>query len=307
MINKKRIIFLGTPNIAAYYLTKLLDHDFNIIAVYTKPPKKQGRGMIFKKTPVQLIAEDNNIKVFLPTNLSEDKEINNLKKLNADLAIVIGYGILIPKKTLKDLSFDFINIHFSLLPRWRGASPVEHAILNGDTKTGVSIFKIEERLDSGPVLCSENISITESISKSELQKKLSNIGIKLLIENLPKYFLDQINLIYQNEKNITYAKKITSSYAKINFFKNAKEIYNHVRAFNPKPGAWLVVNNERIKILECKVTDKKGQVSEIISEKFLIGCLDKSIQPTLIQREGKKPMVIEEFLRGFDLKIGQKI
>ncbi len=307
MINKKRIIFLGTPNIAANYLKNLLDHDFNIIAVYTKPPKKQDRGMILKKTPVQLIAEDNNIQVFLPTNLSEDKEINNLKKLNADLAIVIGYGILIPKKTLKDLSFDFINIHFSLLPRWRGASPVEHAILNGDTKTGVSIFKIEEKLDSGPVLCSENISITESISKSELQKKLNNIGIKLLIENLPKYFLNQINLIYQNEKNITYAKKITTSYAKINFFKNAQEIYNHVRAFNPKPGAWLVINNERIKILECKMNDKKGKVSAIISEKFLIGCLDKSIQPTLIQREGKKPMAIEEFLRGFSLKIGQKI
>ena len=176
MTNKK-IIFMGTPEISTKYLEILIKNNFNIIAVYTQPPRKSGRGMKVTFSPIHKMALTNNIQVICPENFKSDKDISTFSKLKADIVIVMGYGLLLPQKILDLPKFGCINIHVSLLPRWRGASPIEHALINGDSKTGVSIFKLEEKLDSGVILCTQEIVIDHNINKEELTSKLNIIGI----------------------------------------------------------------------------------------------------------------------------------
>ena len=219
----------------------------------------------------------------------------------------MGYGILLPQDFLVKPSFGCINIHLSLLPKWRGASPVEYSLLNGEKETGVTIFKLTKKLDAGPILTSQKSIVHELMTKINLQTELNDIGIKLLIKSLPKFFLGTIQPVPQDDNLATYAPKIKSFDTKIDFDTNAIEIFNKVRAFSPKPGAWFVLNNERIKILSCLVKSMKGKKSTILTKDFLLGCKDYSIKPILIQREGKKCMNIEDFLKGFSFKIGDKI
>ena len=298
---------MGSPQVASEYLQIILGNNLNVVGVYTQPPRPKGRGMNIQNSPVHNEALKQKIPVFHPENFKDNENIESFIELNPDLVIVMAYGILLSNKILNLPRFGCINIHVSLLPRWRGAAPVEHALLNGEKKTGVTIFKLVDKLDAGPIISQVSILIDESLDKNELFNKLNNIGKELIINILPNYFDNKIILKDQNEQDATYASKINSKITQINFNENVKNVFNKIRAFSPKPGAWFLFNNERIKIISCKKTIEKSIPSKIINEHFHIGCNDGIIVPIVIQREGKKPMEIKEFLRGFTFSVGQTI
>ncbi|MDC0057297.1 methionyl-tRNA formyltransferase [Alphaproteobacteria bacterium] len=306
-MRQERIIFMGTPEISKVYLQSLIEYKYNIIAAYTQPPRKKGRGLQIQKSPVHKLSLKHNIPVYYPNNFASLDTIDEFKKLNSDIAIVMGYGILLPKGIIEAPIHGSINIHVSLLPRWRGAAPIEHALLNGDKVTGVSIFQLKEKLDAGPIIAKQKIDIDANICKEDLTIQLNTMGTSLLNKILPDFFDKKIILQKQNENKATYAKKITSKHRKINFNNDVKIIYNQIRSFAPKPSAWFVLNNERINIIKCSIKICDAEVSTIMNDQFHIGCRNGKIIPQIIQRQGKKPMEISEFLKGFTFKIGQKI
>ena len=302
-----RIIFMGSPKIASEYLQILVQNNLNVIGVYTQPPSPKGRGMTIQNSPVHDEALKQDIPVYHPKNFNNNKNLEIFKNLNPDLVIVMAYGILLPNRILNYPKFGCINIHVSLLPRWRGAAPVEHALLNGDKETGVTIFKLVNKLDAGPIISQASISIDENFNKEKLFNKLNDMGKQLIINTLPDYFANNISLQEQSIEKATYASKITSNITKINFYENVTNVFNQVQAFSPKPGAWFLFQNERIKIISCKKSFNDSKPSSIINESFHIGCKNGTIVPLIIQREGKKSMGIKDFLRGFQFSVGQKI
>ena len=303
----QRIVFMGTPDLAVPYLKSLLDNNYNVVGVYTQPPRPKDRGMEIKSSPIQAIAEINKIPFFTPSSLNNKEEIKRFENLGSDLVVVMGYGIFLPKGFLEKPIFGCINVHLSLLPKWRGASPVEHSLLTGENETGVTIFKLTNKLDSGPIITSKKCQIDYSMTKIQLQEKLNSTGNKLLIETLPHYLSGKLEIKLQDSSKATYASKISSSDTKINFFSSSLDVYNKIRAFSPKPGAWFILKNERIKILTCSIESKKGESSAILSKDLIIGCNDQSIKPLIVQREGKKSMRIEDFIKGFSFHVGEKV
>ena len=306
-MRQERIVFMGTPEISKVYLQSLIDHQYNIIATYTQPPRKQGRGMQVQKSPVHPLSLEHNIPVYHPENFASLESIDELKKLKPDLVVVMGYGLLFPKSILQIPLHGCINIHISLLPRWRGAAPIEHAILNGDEKTGVSIFLLEEKLDAGPIIATQEIKINNDSNKESLTSELNILGSVLLINTLPDLLGNKISAQKQDETYATYAKKITPELRKINFNKEVNTVYNQIRAFAPKPSAWFIVNNKRFNIIKCLMKICEAEASTIMNSQFHIGCKNGIIIPEIIQREGKKLMKIEEFLKGFSFDIDQKV
>ena len=300
-MKNKKIIFMGTPKIAAEYLNSLIKNNIKIDAVFTQSPKKQLRGMKLTKSSVHILANENKIEVHHPENF-DNETIIKLKKMKPDLIIVMAYGKILPKSLLELPKYGCINIHVSILPRWRGAAPIEHALMSGDKETGISIIKLIEKLDAGPIIAQEKLNISSNFNKLQLSNKLTEIGTKLLINTIPFLFLNNIKFREQDESLATYANKITSEIRKINFNNSSDKIINHIRAHAPKPGAWFTLNNERIKLIEAKKGSAKGKTSTILNDKFEIACDDGSIEPLILQREGKNIVTKEEFLRGFQLK-----
>ena len=306
-MRQERIVFMGTSNISKIYLQSLIDHKYNIIAIYTQPPRKQGRGMQIQNSPVHSLALENNIPVYRPKHFSSLDTINEFKELNSDIVVVMGYGILLPKSIFNIPFHGSINIHLSLLPRWRGATPIEHAILNEDHVTGVSIFQLEEKLDAGPIIATQEINVDKNISKENLTIQLNTVGTSLLIKILPDLLDKKIKFQKQDNNKVTYAKKFTTKHRKINFNNEVNTVYNQIRAFAPKPSAWFVFNNERINIIKCSMQICDSEISTINNDQFHIGCRNGKIIPQIIQRQGKKPMEIGEFLKGFVFNVGEKI
>lgn len=302
----KKIIFMGTPSTAKNYLKYLIESNIKISAVFTQPPKKQSRGMKIIKSPVHILANEKNIDVFHPEDFNENI-INQLKNIKPDLIIVMAYGKKLPKSVLDLPSNSCINVHVSILPRWRGAAPIEHALMKGDKETGITIIKLIEKLDAGPIIAQKKINIPKNYNKFELSNFLTTIGTKLLVDTIPKLFSNQIELKNQDEKGITYATKITSEIRKIDFNNSTNNIINHIRAHAPNPGAWFYLNKERIKIIDAKPGVSKGEKSTILNKNFEIACQDGSIEPLILQREGKKPISKDEFLRGFKFNLNYKI
>ena len=305
-MKEKKIIFMGTPIISSSYLQSLLNNKFNVVSVFTQPPRKKDRGMKLSFSPTYNLANKFNIKVHYPDKL-DNKTFEIMKSYNPDLIIVMAYGLIIPSNILDLPKFGCINIHVSLLPRWRGASPIEHTLLSGDNETGISIIKIINKLDAGPILVQKKIQVEEKMNKEELTNNLVTVGTKLLIDFLPDLFDRKVVEQNQNEKQVTYASKINSTMTKINFNSTSTKVFNQIRAYSPNPGAWFSYKNERIKILSASITDTKSKPDIIASEKFELGCLDKCILPTYIQREGKKVMTIEDFIRGLSFTVGDHI
>lgn len=306
-MNDKKIIFMGTPSISALYLDSLIKNKYNIIAVYSQAPKKKGRGLKLIESEVQSLAKLNNIDTFTPSNFFDIEDKINLEKLKPDLIIIMAYGLKLPKFVLNLPRLGCFNIHVSLLPRWRGAAPIEHALLNGDNKTGVSIFKLVEEMDAGPIIVKKSIKIDETINKDELIKKLNIIGLELLNSILPDIFNHKLHYKAQAQKDVSYAPKITTNLRKIDFTNSIEQIDNKIRAFSSHPSAWFFYKKERIKIIEAEFIKGDWEPSKIINEFFHIGCKNGKMCPKVIQREGKKSMKLQDFLRGFDFKIGSKI
>ena len=305
-MSDRKIIFMGTPDLAAQHLQQLIDNSLNIVGVFTQPPRKKNRGMHIEESPVHQIAKKNNLEIFYPSSI-DFSTMEKIKGFEPDIIIVVAYGIILPSELLDIPKFGCINIHVSLLPRWRGAAPIEHALLAGDIKTGISVIKISPKLDAGDVLYQESLKITEDMYSDELTSALTNLGKRTMLEVLPIIFEKNISSNKQDSKKVTYAKKFTSNDRKINFNNSTTQVYNHIRAHGPKPGSWFVYRGERIKILKAVKNLEKGQQSTILNNKFMLACTDGSILPTLIQREGKKAVEVKDFIKGFAFTVNDKI
>ena len=301
-----KIVFMGTPEFAIPSLNILKQSKHKIVCVYTQPPKKKSRGQKILKTAVHVFSEKEGIKV-RTNQLKDGKVYDEFMGLQADLVVVIAYGKIIPENYLKNSNLIFLNVHASLLPKWRGAAPIERAILNKDIETGISIMKIEKTLDTGPFIKQIKVKIDKDTNSGELIKKLSVVGAKALLESIELVSSGKAIFIKQNEKDATYAKKIDKAETRINWKENSENIIAKINAFNPKPGAWFLFNGERIKILKAKSVIMNGEEGKILDNKLTVGCSNNSIQILRIQREGKKEMNAAEFLVGNNLKKGVKL
>ena len=305
-MKNKKIIFMGTPDIAAQHLNILIENNLNIVGIFTQPPRKKNRGMRIKKSDVHQIADKNNIEVFYPSTI-DDTVIQQVKSLEPDLIIVIAYGIILPSSFLNIPKYGCINIHVSLLPRWRGAAPIEHALLAGDDKTGISIISVSPKLDAGDILMQESFTLDKDINRDELTLNLTNLGKKTLMKTLPLLFENKLIRKKQDESKVTYANKFLSEDRKINFYNSTDDVFNHIRAHGPKPGSWFTYKGERIKIIKAKKINELGESSTILNKDFMIACKDGAISPEFIQREGKKVVSLDDFLRGFTFSIHDKL
>ncbi len=302
-----KIIFMGTPDFALPALNALLESDHRIVAVYSQPPRPAGRGMALKKSPVQLLAEKNDLRVFTPENFKDAEDIAEFKNLNADIAVVAAYGLLLPEAILNTPKHGCINIHASLLPRWRGAAPIQYAILKGDKKSGISIMQVEKGLDTGPVLAIEEFSLNPDETAASLHDKLAELGGGLIVPTLEDYTAGKITPVAQDDKLATHAPKIKKPEALINWQKPAWEIDRQVRAFNPYPGAFFLLDGVRVRVLEGEIEDRNGAPGEVLDEALLIGCGTGSYRIKRLQKEGKKPMAAPDFLRGQAVPEGTKL
>jgi len=293
-----KIVFMGTPEFSAPTLEALIKNKFNILSVYTQPPAKSNRGQKISASPIEEFSKKNKLNFRNPINLNSGEEFKIFKELSADLVVVVAYGQVIPKSFLSIAKFGFINIHASLLPKWRGAAPIQRAIMNGDTKTGVSIMKIEKKLDSGPVLSVKELNIDQNATYGEIEKKLSAIGADLLIEGLKKIENGNAKFIDQVHSEATYAKKIDKTETKINWNLDVNKVIGSIHGLSPNPGAWFEYENERFKVLRVKKTLSIGKPGSVLDENLTIGCKSDSIQILEIQRQGKNKQAVKEFLLG---------
>ena len=302
-----KIIFMGTPQFSVMSLEALAKSSYKITHVYTQPPKKSNRGYKLNSSPIQKVAKSLNLAVRCPNSLKTDEEFNFFKDLNPDIVVVVAYGKLIPKRILDLPKKGFINIHASLLPRWRGAAPIQRAIMNLDKETGVSIMKIIEELDSGPVIKKIKIDINPYDSSGKILEKLSKIGAENIVTALDEIFDGKAKFIEQDHSLTTYAKKIKKNECKLDWEENAKNIIGKVNGLNPNPGAWFEYQKVRYKIWQASISDKKGTPGSILDNNFIIACKDKSIKITEIQKEGKNKLLLKDFLLGVNFKIGDRI
>ena len=294
---------MGTPNFAVPILKSINDSEHNILAVYTQKPKKKDRGQKINISPIHEFSNTVKLQVRYPIKFDK-KECDFIKNLKPDVVIVVAYGKILPSTLLNFKKIKFLNIHASLLPKWRGAAPIERAIMNLDKKTGISIMKIVPKLDSGPVMMKSEVDIFPDTNYENLSTKLISVGSNLILKSLKLIEKKDEIFVNQNESEATYAKKIEKSETKINFNTDAKKIIATINAFSSTLGAWLEINGTRIKVLKAKELKLIGPAGQIIDKNFTIGCLKNSIQVLELKKEGKNKMKASEFLRGNNLKVG---
>ena len=302
----KKIIFMGTPLFAVPILKSLYQNGYPISVVYTQPPQKSHRGQKINKSPIQGISETLNIDFRCPENLKDnDEEYKFIKNLNADLAIVVAYGKLIPKNFLNLTKKGFINIHGSILPSWRGAAPIQRSIMNLDKETGISIMKLVETLDSGPVSNIYKIKLDQNNNAEEISEKLSFLAAEKILDNIDDIFDDKAKFIDQDHSKASYAKKIEKIEGEINWNDEAQIIIAKINGLFPVPGAFFNFKGERYKILKAEIGNGIGQAGEVLSDKLEIACTNnQSIKILKIQRQGKKPQKIGEFMLGSSIRKG---
>ena len=289
---------MGTPEFSVPTLHTLIKNKFDVFKVYTQPAKKSKRGQKVNPSPIEEFCKKNKISFSNPPNLNSEEELKIFKKLSPDIVVVVAYGQIIPKSFLDIVKFGFINIHASLLPKWRGAAPIQRAIMNGDKKIGVSIMKIKEKLDSGPVLTSKELELNQNVTHGEMEKKLSLVGADLLIESLKTVEAGASKFIDQKHSEATYAKKIDKAETKINWNLDANKVLSHIHGLSPSPGAWFEFENERFKVLRAKISTLNGKSSSVLDENLTIACKSNSIQILELQRQGKNKQTTKEFLLG---------
>jgi len=305
----KKIIFMGTPLFAVPILKSLYQNGYPISVVYTQPPQKSHRGHKINKSPIQGISETLNIDFRCPENLrNNDEEYKYIKNLDADLAIVVAYGQIIPKNFFDLTKKGFINIHGSILPKWRGAAPIQRSIMNLDNEVGISIMKIVEKLDSGPVSNIHKIQLSRNDNAVEISERLSFLASEKILDDVDDILEDKAKFINQDHSKATYAEKITKNEGKINWNDEAIKIIGKINGLFPSPGAFFSFNGERYKILKAEIGNGIGKIGEIISDNLEIVCgNNKSIKILEIQREGKKVQKIGEFMLGSQIKKGSVI
>ena len=293
-----KIVFMGTPDFAVSVLEALMK-SHEVVAVYTRAPKESGRGKKLNKTPVHLLAEKCDIPVHTPRSLKGEDEQAMMRAYGADLGIVAAYGLLLPQAVLDMFPLGCINVHASLLPRWRGAAPIQRAIEAGDKKSGISIMQVALALDAGDVWAQQEVEITPKTTGGDLHDALSIVGADLLVKTLAQ--LGSLKPVKQDEDLVTYAEKIDKSECLINFDMVAEKLAAKIRAFAPYPATYFMYNDERFKVYEAEVCNEHGKAGEILegTKELVIATRDKALRITKLQREGKQPMAIADLLRGF--------
>lgn len=296
-----RVIFMGSPEFSVPVLEALVDAGHEIACVYCQPPRPAGRGKKDRPTPVQACAEAIGLPVRHPVNFKSREDVAEFAALDADIAVVVAYGLLLPQSILDAPKLGCLNIHASLLPRWRGAAPIHRAILEGDAETGVCIMQMEAGLDTGPVLLRRETLISAKDTTASLHDRLSEMGAAAIVDALST--LADLTAVPQSEEGVTYAKKIDKSEAKIDWTRSATEIDRQIRGLSPFPGAWAEYAGERIKFLSSRLADGAGQPGEVM-DTFTIACGDGSVEILTAQREGKRAMAVSDILKGMDVPKG---
>ena len=300
---------MGTPFFAVPILKSLYQNGYSVTVVYTQPPQKSQRGQKINKSPVQGISETLKIEYRIPSSLKNNKEeYDYLKELDADIAIVVAYGKIIPKEYLSLVKKGFINIHASLLPKWRGAAPIQRSIMNLEKETGISIMKIGERLDTGPVCNSYKIEIMTDDNTETISEKLSALAAEKILDNIDKILEDKIEFKEQNHDEASYAAKIEKTEGQIEWSETAENIIGKINGLYPNPGAFFTYNGERYKILKASLAAGNGEIGEVLDNYLEISCGNKkSIKVLEIQRQGKRVQNISEFMLGSHIKKGSKL
>ena len=298
---------MGTPGFSVPILKSINNSRHELLAVYTQPPKKKSRGQKIMESPVQSCAEKLKIPIRTPDSLKEEIEYNFIKKIKPNVVIVVAYGKVLPSRILNIKNIKFINIHTSLLPKWRGAAPIQRAIINMDKETGISIMKIEEELDAGPIMKTVKININKNSTYESLSKELSSLSAITIIECLDKIENKKDKFKPQDSSKVSYAKKIDKLEGKINWNIIAKKVLAKINALNPNPGCWFELSGSRIKVLSAKEINIQGNPGEVVNEQFTIACAKNSIQILQVKKEGKKSMSASDYLIGNKLKKGRKL
>ncbi len=302
-----RLIFMGTPDFAVPTLIELAAHGHEIVAVYTRAPKPAGRGMDIQHTPVEREAQRLALPVFTPKSLKDSDAEPAFRAHNADVAIVVAYGLILPKAVLEAPRLGCYNVHASLLPRWRGAAPINRAVMAGDRESGVTIMKMDEGLDTGAMAMAERMPITADMTAGELHDTLSRLGADLMLRTLAAAERGSLSLTPQPSAGVTYAEKLSKNETRIDWTKPWKQIHDHIRGLSPFPGAWFELDGIRIKVLRSMKADGSAAPGTVLGDKLTIACGEGAVQLMQVQRAGKQPMSAEEFLRGTPVKAGTRV
>lgn len=296
---------MGTPDFSVPVLQSLVDAGHEVVAVYCQPPRPAGRGKKERPSPVQVSAERLGLPVRHPLNFIDPDEIKSFEELNADIAVVVAYGLILPQAVLDAPKMGCLNIHASLLPRWRGAAPIHRAIMAGDAKTGVCIMQMEKGLDTGPVLLRDETDIPATDTTSSLHDRLADMGAQLIVRALDR--LPDLTPEVQSADGVTYATKIDKAEARINWSKPAAEVDRLIRGLSPFPGAWFEVDGQRVKVLDSRVADGQGAAGTVLDEILTVACGTGAVQLLRLQRAGKGAMDATDFLRGLPLPKGTQL
>src|SRR5665213_172293 len=301
-----RLIFMGTPDFAVPTLLELVAHGHEIAAVYTRIAKPAGRGMKLQPTPVEQEARRLGIPVLTPTTLKTPEALEEFRAHRAEAAVVVAYGMILPQAILDAPKLGCFNLHASLLPRWRGAAPINRAIMAGDTETGVMVMKMDAGLDTGDVAMAERIAITDAMTASDLHDALARLGGDLMVRAIGALERGKLQLTRQSEQGVTYAAKLDKAEARIDWNRPARAVLRHIHGLSPFPGAWceMPIDGEpvRVKILRCELTNGSEATGELLDDRLAVACEQGAIRILELQRAGKAPMKAADFLRGTPLK-----
>jgi methionyl-tRNA formyltransferase len=299
------LIFMGTPDFAAPTLRALHEHGHRIVAVYTREDKPAGRGMKLQPTPVKQEADRLGIRVLTPRTLKTPEAREEFQAHHADAAVVVAYGMILPQAILDAPKLGCFNLHASLLPRWRGAAPINRAIMAGDAESGVMVMKMDAGLDTGDVAMTERIAITDAMTAADLHDALAPLGAGLMARAIGALEHRDVRLTPQSNEGVTYAAKIGKAEARIDWAKPARAVLRHIHGLSPFPGAWCempIEGEARVKILRCELAEGSGAPGELLDERLTIACKEGAIRILELQRAGRQPMKAEDFLRGAPLK-----
>ncbi|OKP81015.1 methionyl-tRNA formyltransferase [Ensifer adhaerens] len=307
-----RIIFMGTPEFSVPTLAALAEAGHQIVAVYTQPPRPGGRrGLDLQKSPVHQAAELLGIPVLTPVNFKDEADRQTFRDFDADVAVVVAYGLLLPEAILTGTKLDCYNGHASLLPRWRGAAPIQRAIMAGDHETGMMVMKMEKGLDTGPVALTKTVQIGETMTGGELHDRLMQVGASLMREAMAKLEAGDLPLTVQAEDGVVYAQKISKTETRIDFTRPAREVHDHIRGLSPFPGAWFELEiagkPERIKVLNSEPASGEAEAGTVLDDNLAIACAEGAVRLTRLQRAGGKALGVADFLRGTPVAPGTRV
>jgi methionyl-tRNA formyltransferase len=306
-----RLIFMGTPDFAVPTLKELVAHGHEVVAVYTRVAKPAGRGMKLQPTPVEQEARRLGIPVFTPTTLKTPEALQEFEAHSADAAVVVAYGMILPQAILDTPEHGCYNLHASILPRWRGAAPINRAIMAGDIESGVKVMKMDVGLDTGSAAIGKRVVITDAMTAGDLHDVFAPLGASLMVQKINALERGKLNLFPQNKRGVRYAAKIDKAEARIDWDKPARAVLRHIHGLSPFPGAWCEMPIEgepvRVKILRCELANGSGAVGDLLDDRLTVACAQGAIRILELQRAGKAPMKAADFLRGTPLKAGARV